>query len=77
MAPSIRSVVIAADVAMAALKSKDPQDTLMRYKNEWRKRLADVIRPPSTSVHMLLPLLFVNTRLVTRFTRALLYGENI
>jgi len=77
LAPSIRSAVIAADVALAALKSKDPQDALMRYKNEWRKRLADALRPPSTPVHMLLPLLFANKHLVCRFTRALLYGQSI
>jgi 2-polyprenyl-6-methoxyphenol hydroxylase-like FAD-dependent oxidoreductase len=77
LAPSIRSALLAADVAMAALKSPEPQNTLMTFKTSWRRSLADYLRPPNTSLHMLLPLLFVNQRIVAKFTRALLYGENI
>lgn len=77
LAPSVRSAIIAADIAAAALDSADIQDAMMRFKTEWRKTLADYLRPPSTSLHMLLPLLFVNSRIVSKFTRALLYGENI
>jgi len=75
--PSVRSALLAADVAVAALGSDQPQNTLMKYKTSWRKPLADYLRPPNTSLHMLLPLLFVNQRIVSKFTRALLYGENI
>ena len=74
---SVRSALLAADVCHAALNSNDPQDALMRFKTSWRKSLADFIRPPNTSLHMLLPLLFVNRRMVGRFTGALLQGENI
>ncbi len=77
LAPSVRSAIIAADIAAASLDSADPQDALMKFKTEWRKSLAEYLRPPSTSLHMLLPLLFVNQRIVSKFTRALLYGENI
>lgn len=77
LTPSVRSAILAADAAIAALGAKDPQDALMRFKSDWRKELADYLRPPSTSLHMLLPLLFVNQRIVTKFTRALLYGESI
>jgi len=77
LVPSVRSAILAADVAIAALASDEPQNTLMKYKTMWRKSLADYLRPPNTSLHMLLPLLFVNQRIVSKFTRALLYGDNI
>jgi len=77
LTPSVRSALLAADVAIEALHSSQPQNTLMKYKTSWRKSLADYLRPPNTSLHMLLPLLFVNRRIVSKFTRALLYGENI
>jgi hypothetical protein len=75
--PSVRSAAIAAAAASAAIDAKDPQDALMSYKNEWRKLLADSLRPPSTSVDMLMPLLMANRRLVGKFTKAVLYGQNI
>jgi 2-polyprenyl-6-methoxyphenol hydroxylase-like FAD-dependent oxidoreductase len=74
---SVCSALIAADVAANALKSDEPQGVLMGYKTLWRRSLADRLRPPNTSLQMLLPLLFVNQRIVSKFTRALLYGENI
>ena len=77
LSPSVRSALLAADVVVDALASSEPQNTLMKFKTSWRKTLADYIRPPNTSLHMLLPLLFVNQRIVAKFTRALLYGENI
>jgi len=77
LTPTVRSALIAADVAAKALASDAPQDALMAFKAKWRKSLADHLRPPSTSLHLLLPLLFANKRLVTRFSKAMLYGENI
>jgi flavin-dependent dehydrogenase len=77
LSPSVRSALLAADVVIDALASSEPQNTLMKFKTSWRKTLADYMRPPNTSLHMLLPLLFVNQRIVAKFTRALLYGENI
>ena len=77
LASSVRSALIAADIAIGALKSPEPQGALMKYKTLWRRSLADYLRPPNTSLQMLLPLLFVNQRIVPKFTRALLYGENI
>jgi len=74
---SVRSALLAADVVIEAMDSDEPQGTLMKYKTSWRRSLADYLRPPNTSLHMLLPLLFVNQRIVSKFTRALLYGENI
>ena len=49
----------------------------MKFKTSWREHLADYLRPPNTSLRLLLPLLFVNQSIVERFTRALLYGESI
>ncbi|HUU22946.1 MAG TPA: hypothetical protein VM389_10470 [Phycisphaerae bacterium] len=77
LTPAARSALIAAEIAAKALQSDNPQGALMAFKTEWRDRLADYLRPPSTSLQLLLPLLFANKRLVTRFTRALLYGEEI
>jgi flavin-dependent dehydrogenase len=77
LTPTVRSALIAADVIAEALAGEDVQDDLMRFKSLWRTSLADYLRPPSTSLRLLLPLLFANRRLVDRFTRALLYGENI
>jgi flavin-dependent dehydrogenase len=75
--PSVRSAELAASAAKAALTADDPQDILMRYKNEWRKALAESLRPPSTSVDMLLPLLLANRKLISQFTHAMLYGRSI
>ncbi len=75
--PSVRSSLLAVEIIREAAAADNPQDTLMKYKTAWRKILADYLRPPNTSLHMLLPLLFVNQRIVSKFTRALLYGENI
>jgi len=77
LAPSVKSALLAAEVAAAALSSRQPQATLMRFKTSWREALADALRPPNTALQMLLPLLFVNRKIITRFTRALLYGEPI
>ncbi len=77
LAPSIRSSLLAAEVALGALDSCDPQDALGKYHSSWQRYLADSLRPPSTSLQMLLPLLFVNQRIVGRFSEALLYGEPI
>ena len=74
---SVRSALLAAEVARQALDSDNCQDALRRFKSSWRRSLADFIRPPNTSLHMLLPLLFVNKRVVSRFTTALLDGKNI
>lgn len=77
LTPTVKSALLAAEVALHALGSKDPQDALMQYKMSWRKSLADFLRPPNTSLSMLMPLLFVNNRIVSKFTEALLHGESI
>jgi len=76
-APSVASGVLAAQVAAEALDSETPQATLMEFHARWRDALADALRPPSTSLSMLLPLLFINKRMVSKFTRAMLFGEEM
>jgi flavin-dependent dehydrogenase len=75
--PAIVSAVLAAQTIHQALDADTPQDVLPQYKDAWRKDLGDYLRPPNTSLAMLLPLLFVNQRVVGRFSRALLLGEAI
>ena len=77
LAASVRSALLGAEVASEALASDDCQEALMRFKTIWRRSLADFIRPPNTSLQMLLPLLFANKRIIGRFTAALLEGKNI
>jgi len=77
LAPGVRSGILAARAADAALKSDDPQHALMSFRDQWREPLAHYLRPPGTPLQMLLPLLFVNKRIIPRFTRTLLFGESI
>jgi flavin-dependent dehydrogenase len=75
--PTVQSALLAAQVAADAIKADDPQDALMNFKELWRQEMADYLRPPSTSLRLLLPLLFVNQNIVDKFTQALLFGETI
>jgi flavin-dependent dehydrogenase len=74
---SVRSAVLAGDAVIAAAKADDPQESLIRFRSAWRGELANYLRPPNTSLQMLLPLLFVNHQIVAKFTKALLYGQAI
>ena len=77
LAPSIYSAIAAADVADRALRSDKLQETLAEFKNQWRDTLADRIRPPGTSMQMMLPMALTNKAMTARFAKAFLYGENI
>ena len=74
---SLESAFLAAETARAALNGPDTQGKLAAFKSAWREKQSSYLRPPSTSLHLLLPLLFVNQSIITRFTKALLYGESI
>jgi len=76
-APSVRSALLADEIAREGLNAPNTQEVLGRFKTAWRDKLAEALRPPSTSLQMLLPLLFVNRRMVGKFTRALLEGHPI
>ncbi len=75
--PSVRSALVAAEVAHRALRSSGVQEALNGYKKQWRDPLADRIRPPGTSLRMLMPMVLSNKAMAARFARALLYGENL
>ncbi len=77
LTPSIISALLAAAIASRAIDGEFEQTRLMTYKKSWRKELAEYLHPPGTSVHTILPLLFVNEQLVDKFGRAVLYGEKI
>ena len=77
LAASVRSALLASDIVLDALQSEDCQGTLMRFKTSWRRSLANFIRPPSASLQMLLPLVFVNRQMAGRFTAALLEGRSM
>ena len=70
--PSVCASLLAARTADAALDADDVQDKLMEYKTSWRPALADRLRPPNTSLRMMLPLLFVNRRILP--TAFLMFG---
>lgn len=75
--PSVCAALLAGRTANAALDAQDVQDKLMDYKTSWRPTLAEALRPPNTSLRMMLPLLFVNKRILPKFTRAMLFGEAV
>lgn len=77
LGPSIRSAVLAADVVDRSLPTADVQAALNTFNTVWRGELADALRPPHTAVGMLLPLLFANKQMVTRFAGAMLHGGSI
>jgi len=77
LTPSIKSAVLAADVAYQALNSDDPQEALMAYEQSWREEIGPSLQPPKTDIKMLLPLIFANESSVGRLSRALLYGERL
>ena len=75
--PSIESAIVAAKAAHAAINSSDMQETLMKFNAAWRRKQADYLRPPSTPLRLLMPLLFANENLLAGFTNALVYGQSI
>ena len=77
LTPSVISGLIAAGIIVKSPSKTFHQDDLMTYKKLWRKRLAQYLCPPSTSIPTLLPLLFVNRQLVGKFSNTLLYGWEI
>lgn len=77
IAPDIYSALLATDLVNRALDADDTQAVLNSFKNEWRKDLADYLRPPNTGLGLLLPLIFINQEMANRFAKALLYGESI
>jgi len=74
---TIRSAMIAADVAARAIDAAQPQDVLGEYKTQWRDAIAERIRPTGTSLRMLGPMVLSNRAMTERFARTLLTGQNL
>ncbi len=72
---SVRSALMAADTAMAALKHENVQEILGNFKTSWRDSLASWFRPLPTPLHMLMPMLPANKRLAAKLTAQLLRGD--
>jgi flavin-dependent dehydrogenase len=75
--PSVRSALVAADVADKALHSRKVQEAIWQYKNQWREKLAQRIRPSGTSLQMLLPMVLSNKAIMGKFAKAFLYGKSL
>ncbi len=75
--PTVRSALLAADVATGALEANNTQEELMEFKRLWRREMAEYLSPPSASLKMLFGMLFANSRIVSRFTDAFVYGKTI
>jgi flavin-dependent dehydrogenase len=75
--PGVASALAAARVIHQALDDRDPQVALAAYDQAWQDQLAKHLSPPSTPLSLLLPLVFVNPRILSRFTAAVLRGQDI
>jgi len=74
---TVRSAMIAADVADRALGADQPQDVLGEYKAQWRDAIAERIRPTGTNLRMLMPMVLSNRAMTERFAKSLLCGQNL
>ncbi|MBN2445255.1 MAG: FAD-binding protein [Phycisphaerae bacterium] len=72
--PAMQSGTIAAEVVARALGAELMQEELSTFGVEWRQRLADYLRTPSTDLSLLLPLVFRNEQMSQRVARAFLLG---
>lgn len=82
--PGIRSATVAAECVLEALaadrgnrRGATCQDELLRFKHEWRRRMAPYLQMPNVNVAFLLPMIFTNREIAKRFARAFLFGENL
>jgi hypothetical protein len=73
--PSVRSALLAADTAAAALKDKHTQEALGKFKTSWRDSLGSWFRPLPTPLHMLLPMLPANKKLAAKLAAQILRGN--
>ncbi len=75
--PGMRSGKIAAEVVHKALNAPSPQDVLMEFNGNWRRAMAEYLRPPNTDTQYILPLIFSNQPMADRIGAAFFLGENI
>lgn len=75
--PGVSSALTAAQVIHHSLSERDPQVPLAAFDDAWQGLLARQLAPPSTPLSLLLPLVFVNSKILARFTAAVLRGQDI
>jgi len=75
--PEMWSAQLAADVALRALASSNPQDEMGCFDAAWRTPMARYLQPPNTDLQFLLPLVFSNSQMADRLARAILTGQPI
>ncbi len=83
--PGIQSAELAAKCVLRALKADRPrskgadtcQDELLRFKHQWRQKMAPYLQMPNVNVQFLLPLVFTNQEIADRFAKAFLFGEHL
>ena len=75
--PEMWSAQLAADIALRALASSNPQDEMGRFDAAWRTPMAHYLQPPNTDLQFLLPLVFSNSQMADRLARAILTGQPI
>jgi len=73
--PAMKSGWIAAEIALRAAKAAVPQDELAAFAQAWRAELGEYLRPPSTDLALLLPLVFSNAQMSKRVAKAFLMGQ--
>ena len=75
--PACWSATFAADIAAAALKADHPQDALAAYRSKWGASLGDYLRGPQQNLRLLLPLIYKNPQMTSRFVQAILQGKSV
>ncbi|MCD6364761.1 MAG: hypothetical protein J7M14_02680 [Planctomycetes bacterium] len=66
LAASVRSALLAADIAAEAVESDNCQDVLKRFEYSWRDALSHLLRQPGTPIQVLLPIALTNRKLAER-----------
>jgi flavin-dependent dehydrogenase len=73
----VASALLAAETLDRALDATNAPDVLSGFNAAWQKKLAAYLAPPRTPLALLLPLVFANRRILTRFSAAVLRGKDI
>lgn len=75
--PACWSAVVAAEVAMKALKAEHVQDALGAYRGKWGASLGEYLQGPQQNLRFLLPLVFKNPVMTDRLAEAILRGQSL
>lgn len=75
--PGCWSAILAADVAVASLKERHVQDSLINYREQWGSTVGDYLRGPQQNLKLLLPLIYRNAIMAARVGEAIFLGESV